>query len=312
MTSFRLLPVVIFAAIALLLLKGVGLLTTGGYVLTGPALAVAASGAAAPTEATAPTLLMPPEPTLEDTSPVLKDNAPTMGGIGQPADTHGAAPAKAHDAAAAMASTGHGEAPAEAAADGIAEGAAEGAAAALSVASVPDTLGDAIPMETDANGNLLPLGDGTSPSEKRLLERLAQRRAELDALAKELKLREDLVEAAERRIEERTAALTALETRITAMVEQKKAADEGQFNALVKMYEGMKPADAAAIFDALDINVLVRLARSINPRKMAPIMAKMDEKRAQELTVRLANEDTEPAVELGAMDLASLPQIVGQ
>jgi flagellar motility protein MotE (MotC chaperone) len=96
------------------------------------------------------------------------------------------------------------------------------------------------------------------------------------------------------------------------LVEEMKAADEGEFSALVKMYEGMKPADAAAIFNQLDGKVLVRLARGINPRKMAPIMAKMDATRAQELTVRLADEQAQPDVALGAADLASLPQIVGQ
>ena len=35
MRSVRLLPVVIFAAVALLLFKGVGLITNGGYVLVG-------------------------------------------------------------------------------------------------------------------------------------------------------------------------------------------------------------------------------------------------------------------------------------
>ena len=39
MKSVRLLPVVIFAALALLLFKGIGLVTSGGYVLTGSATA---------------------------------------------------------------------------------------------------------------------------------------------------------------------------------------------------------------------------------------------------------------------------------
>src|SRR5690606_23349524 len=64
----RLLPVVIFAAIALLLFKGVGLLTTGGYVLTGTSVAIAAGEEGAPEAGATPTLVMPHEPTMEDTS----------------------------------------------------------------------------------------------------------------------------------------------------------------------------------------------------------------------------------------------------
>ena len=44
MKSVRLLPVVIFAALALLLFKGIGLVTNGGYVLTGPMAVIAAGG----------------------------------------------------------------------------------------------------------------------------------------------------------------------------------------------------------------------------------------------------------------------------
>ena len=42
--QIRLLPVVIFASVALLLLKGTGIMTGGGYVLTGPLTVQAAGG----------------------------------------------------------------------------------------------------------------------------------------------------------------------------------------------------------------------------------------------------------------------------
>ena len=42
MKTIRLLPVVILAALALLLFKGVGLLTTGGYLMSGAVQAATA------------------------------------------------------------------------------------------------------------------------------------------------------------------------------------------------------------------------------------------------------------------------------
>ncbi|MEQ1901565.1 MAG: hypothetical protein ABL866_12630, partial [Devosia sp.] len=77
MKSIRLLPVVIFAALALLLFKGIGLMTSGGYVLVGTEVAQAEEAAAAhEAAATAgggePTLEMPKETTLADTSPTLE------------------------------------------------------------------------------------------------------------------------------------------------------------------------------------------------------------------------------------------------
>ena len=88
--------------------------------------------------------------------------------------------------------------------------------------------------------------------------------------------------------------------------------ETGQFAGLVAMYEAMKPKDAAKIFNNLEMDVLLRLAKVINPRKMAPILAEMDPPRAQELTVQMAALAERPATEMTPEDLASLPQIVGQ
>jgi flagellar motility protein MotE (MotC chaperone) len=156
-------------------------------------------------------------------------------------------------------------------------------------------------------------GTGGQPeSETALLGRLAERRAELDAREAELDMRMALVEAAEKRIEERTAALAALEVRINAMVEEKRTLEEAQFVAVVAMYETMKPKDAAAIFDQLDMQVLLRVSRAMNPRKMAPIMAKMNPGRAQALTAAMAVDRVEPTIEVGSQDLDALPQIIGE
>ena len=80
MRSVRLLPVVIFAALALLLFKGIGLVTNGGYILNGPTAVQAAGEEAEHGDAAAATAEdgAPSEVTLTDTSPVLDDPAPTL------------------------------------------------------------------------------------------------------------------------------------------------------------------------------------------------------------------------------------------
>ena len=51
----------------------------------------------------------------------------------------------------------------------------------------------------------------------------------------------------------------------------------------------------------------------MNPRKMAPILAKMSSARAQQLTLALAAVEPEPALTAPPVEnLAALPQIVGQ
>ena len=71
MKSIRLLPVVIFAALALLLFKGIGLVTTGGYVLIGRRRSLAATAEHAPTaeEPAAATMTLPAEPTIDGYQP---------------------------------------------------------------------------------------------------------------------------------------------------------------------------------------------------------------------------------------------------
>jgi len=76
----------------------------------------------------------------------------------------------------------------------------------------------------------------------------------------------------------------------------------------VTMYEAMKARDAAKIFDGLDMDVLIKVSSSMNPRTMADIMAQMTPEIAQRLTVALASK----AQAAGKPDgPAELPKIEG-
>jgi flagellar motility protein MotE (MotC chaperone) len=78
----------------------------------------------------------------------------------------------------------------------------------------------------------------------------------------------------------------------------------------------MKPKDAAKIFDTLDLNVLLKVARAMNPRKMSPVLALMSSEPAQALTTAFAattpdNTVADSSGGAGQPNLAALPQIVG-
>lgn len=327
MTNIRLLPVVILAITALLVLKTFGLVTSGGYVLTGVGVAQAAggNGASGAAEAQGVTVTLPSEPTIQDNTPTMQDGTPTMGaaaaagGHGAPASgdsgasgEHGA-PAGETDAAAAASTNPIADenscAPRPAAAEGEA---ATGEGELLVIPADCPPLQDALPQLLTADGPM-PLSSGeASLTEQALIERLSTRRTELESFEQELAMRASLVEAAEKRIAERQQTLEAIESQIASLVEQRKAMEEGQFAGIVAMYETMKPKDAANIFNALDIEVLLRVAKMMSPRKMAPILAEMDTNRAQELTVRMASASVDPLDQMAPEDLAALPQIVGQ
>ena len=290
MTNVRLLPIVIAAGAALLLLKSVGLVTDGGYVLTGTSTALAAGG-----QESAAAAEGPGDPVMSDASPTLSDGAPTLPIAGETTETeagHGAEPEPAEAAACAP----------------------DGAACAEATAASEEAVTEAPlrPMMVDGAGDAVPIAGDAIDSEAAVLERLGDRRSELEAREAELDMRLALIEAAEQRIDERTAALGALEARIEAMVEEKKSLEEEQFVAIISMYESMKARDAAPIFNQLDMAVLLRVARAMSPRKMAPILAEMDPLKARDLTANMAIDRVEPTIDMAPDSFAELPQIVGQ
>jgi flagellar motility protein MotE (MotC chaperone) len=152
-------------------------------------------------------------------------------------------------------------------------------------------------------------GRTQSPAERAVLERLQERRQELEQRARELDIREGLLSAAEKRLEARVLELKEVEGRINAATAKKDEADAARFKGLVAMYENMKAKDAARIFDRLDIKILIEVASQIAPRRMSDILAQMSSEAAERLTVELANRsqqaDKPPSV-------SELPKIEGR
>lgn len=197
--------------------------------------------------------------------------------------------------------------------DGEALEAAELAAQALydALSSGPDEGQDIEAWRLEGGAGPERLG-GANPTEALILQRLAERRAELDRFAAELETRLAVVEAAELRIEQRMSELSTMEAQINALVDRQDDAEAAQFAAIVAMYESMRPGDAATIFNDLDRAVLVRVGQAMSPRKLGPIMAKMTPGKAQELTVMLAETGPTGPSQIAVQDFSNLPQIIGQ
>jgi flagellar motility protein MotE (MotC chaperone) len=147
-----------------------------------------------------------------------------------------------------------------------------------------------------------------SPSERAILERLQARRQELEQRAREIEIRESLLKSAEKRIEGRVEEMKATEARITTATGQKAEEDAARFKGLITMYEGMKPKDAAKVFDRLEMTVLYEIASKIAPRKMSDILGLMQPEAAERLTVELARR----AGSDRAASTAELPKIEGK
>ena len=133
------------------------------------------------------------------------------------------------------------------------------------------------------NGTAAPV----SPAEKALLERLGQRREEIEARMRELDLREKLLDSAEKKLGGRVDDLKALEEKLESPRKQDADANQAVKN-LVIMYETMKPKDAARVFDRLALDILVPVVQQMNPRKMSDVLASMSPEAAERLTVALS------------------------
>jgi flagellar motility protein MotE (MotC chaperone) len=298
--DLRLIPIALIASACLLVLKTADLLLDGGRWLESDNTPAVEGGASV--IRTSPDAPQPPGMKLSWAQQMF--DFPNGAGASRTADF---APTAADRARADRSntditgsittSTVQGPGPGQAAAREGANGATGAAGKPTNPAASPD--GRVIPTD----GAALPSG-----AERAILERLQERRQELDTRARELDIRESLLKAAEKRIDAQLAELKQVEARITTETAQKDEAEAGRFKSLVTMYENMKPRDAAKIFDRLETNVLIQVASKINPRQMSEILAQMSPEVAERLTVELASK----AQAAPSSAAAGLPKIEGK
>ena len=123
---------------------------------------------------------------------------------------------------------------------------------------------------------------------------LAKRRDQLDAKEKEMAVREALLSAAERELDQKLRELNTVRTEIEGLMQKRSEEEEARIVSLVKIYEGMKAKDAARIFNTLDLDVLIAVMTRMSERKSAPILAEMDAERARTVTILMAEQKKMP------------------
>ena len=131
-----------------------------------------------------------------------------------------------------------------------------------------------------------------APGELQLLQDLRKRRQQLDERERDLDQRADLLRSAQMKLEAKLDQLSSLQKQLEQLEQQRQARDGENWTGLVKMYEDMKPKDAAAIFDALDMHVLLEVLDRMEDRKAAAILADMLPERARIVTQMLAQKRT--------------------
>lgn len=129
---------------------------------------------------------------------------------------------------------------------------------------------------------------GLSPSELRILQSLGARRGELDQREKDLSTQLTLMAAAEAKLDARIKTLAGLKAEVAGMIGQADQQKSTEVDRLVRVYEKMKPKDAAPIFTALDDKVRLPVAAKMKEQSLAMILAQMTPGDAKTLTEKLA------------------------
>ncbi|MCW2247097.1 flagellar motility protein MotE (MotC chaperone) [Azospirillum fermentarium] len=154
------------------------------------------------------------------------------------------------------------------------------------------TAGQAVPAYNTAS--LGPSGERTGPTDPEILQHYAERRAELDRRAREIDQRQALLEAAEKRIDQKLQELDKVRSDIQKLLKTGDEQQSAQVESLVKIYETMKPKEAARIFEEMDMPILLSVIQKMKETKTAPILAAMEPVKAKEVTAALMERKTLP------------------
>lgn len=134
---------------------------------------------------------------------------------------------------------------------------------------------------------------------KGVFDDLSARRTALDKREKDLATREALLKAAEQEIAMKYQELAQLRGQIEALLQKQSDEEQARVASLVKIYENMKPKEAARIFDTLDLDVLVSVVSKMSERRLSPILAAMNPERAKTVTIMLSEEKQLPSLPQG-------------
>lgn len=108
--------------------------------------------------------------------------------------------------------------------------------------------------------------------------------------ARALDLREKAARATEERIKADLAQREQSEAAAAAGPSAKELNEADQFEDLARIYQAMKPAKAAVVFEQLDMDVQMKVAQKMRERSTAMILASMTPKGAAALSMALARK----------------------
>ncbi|WP_203291985.1 MotE family protein [Maricaulis parjimensis] len=124
--------------------------------------------------------------------------------------------------------------------------------------------------------------------EERVIYRLRERSAELDARETQLETREALMLAMEQRVDGKIDELNDLRDQIMDLTNSLSERENEDMQVIVAWYAAMDARDAAERIATLDMDTQIQIAARMSNRQFGPILAEMTPADAAQLTQRMA------------------------
>gem|GEM_PF-894598 len=128
----------------------------------------------------------------------------------------------------------------------------------------------------------------TDQAQAELVKRLLSHQGSIEDERRKLEEQKHVLDSARIVLEEKMRAIDNSMAELAEKQAQHKEMMVAETSRLVKIYEEMPPREAAAVFNIMDIHVLVSIANSMNPRKISAIMGYMFPERVNTVSQYLA------------------------
>lgn len=120
------------------------------------------------------------------------------------------------------------------------------------------------------------------------LQKLNERKKELDAREEELNRMETELQAQKGELEKRMTELEAMRGKISTVLEDRVKVDDQKVDTLVQMYSQMKAPQAAKVFETMDEDLAVEILGRMKKKNAADIMNLLKPEKAQVLSEMFA------------------------
>lgn len=157
-------------------------------------------------------------------------------------------------------------------------------------------VGSALLRATDAGWALAQEGTRTvapaaTAGGDALLTSIREREAELDAEEQRLAARKQTLGVAEAKLAEQLAAFEKAQENLSKTLALADEAAEKDLARMTTVYENMKPADAARIFEKMDVSFAAGLLARMRPDTAALVLTGMSAEAAYAVTLTIASRN---------------------